>query len=132
VVSKRWAIAIDAAMAALRATVLGDCGGGSSNEDGYCVSRGKYDSDSGNGIGDDWPCCPIHAHFITRHVVANAIARVIAIAIAFVSVRQTARAMAMATARAMATKRAMEGDNGKSDGDSNKEGEGKGSKRDGD
>jgi hypothetical protein len=75
-----------AAMAALRATALGDCGGGSSNEDGCRDSGGEDDGDGGNGVGDDCPCCPCHAHFVTAHVVANAITRVVAVSIAFASV----------------------------------------------
>jgi hypothetical protein len=81
-------MAIATAMAALRATVLGNCGGGSSNEDGCHDSRGKDNGNGGNSIGDDCPCCPHHAHFVTCHIVANAIICVVALAIAFVSVQQ--------------------------------------------
>ncbi len=49
-----------AAMAVLRAMVLGDCGGGSCNEDDFCDSGGKQDGDGGNGVGEDCPCCPCH------------------------------------------------------------------------
>ncbi len=76
-----------AAIAALRATALGDYGGGSSNKDGCRDSGGEEDGDGGNGIGDDRPCRPCHAHLVTCHVVANAIARVVAVTIAFASVR---------------------------------------------
>jgi hypothetical protein len=87
-VSKRWAMATAAAMAALTATALGDYGGGSSNEDGCCNSGGKDNGKGSNGIGDDCPlCCPRHTHFVNRHVVANAIAHVFAVAIAFASMR---------------------------------------------
>jgi hypothetical protein len=54
-VSKRWAKATAAAMAALRATTLGDCGGSSSNEDGCRNSQGKDYGIGGNGVGDDCP-----------------------------------------------------------------------------
>ncbi len=74
-------------MATAAAMTLGNYGGGSSNYDSCHDSRGKDDGDSGNGLGDDCPCCPHHAHFVTHHVVANAIARVVAIAISFASVR---------------------------------------------
>jgi hypothetical protein len=80
-------MATAAAMAVLRAKVLGDCGGNSSNKDGCHDSKGEDNGNGSNSVGDDCPCCPCHAHFITRHVVANAIAYVVAIAIAFVSVR---------------------------------------------
>jgi hypothetical protein len=53
-------MATAAAMAALRATALGDCGGGICNEDGCCNSRGKDNGNSGNGVGDNRPCCPCH------------------------------------------------------------------------
>jgi hypothetical protein len=53
-------MATAAAMAALRATVLGDCGGGSSDEDGCRDSGGKDDGDGGNGVGEDRPCRPRH------------------------------------------------------------------------
>jgi hypothetical protein len=75
-------------MAVLRATVLGNCGGGSSNKDGCCNSGGKDDGDSGNGIGDDRPCCPCYARFVTCHVVASTIACVVAIVIACVSMQR--------------------------------------------
>jgi hypothetical protein len=68
-VSKRWAIVTAATIAALRATVLGDCGGGSSNEDGCRNSRGKDDGNGGNGVGDNHPCCPCHARFITAKLL---------------------------------------------------------------
>ncbi len=81
-------MATAAAMAVLRATALGNCGGGSSNEDGCCDSRGMDDGNSSNGIGDDCPCHPCHAHFVTLHVVANTIARVVTVpTIAFASMR---------------------------------------------
>jgi hypothetical protein len=79
-------MATAAAMAALRAMALGDYGSGSSNEDGCCDSGGKDDGIGGNGTGDDHPCCPCHVHFVTCHVIANATARVVAIAIAFASI----------------------------------------------
>jgi hypothetical protein len=74
-------------MATAAATMLDDCGGGSSNVDGCRNSGGKDDGNDGNGVGDDHPCLPCHAHFVTRHVVANAIVHVVAIAITFASVR---------------------------------------------
>ncbi len=74
------------AMAALRAMALGEYGGSSSNEDGCRDSRGKDNGDGGNSIGDDSPSHPDHAHFVTRHIVANAIARVVAVAITFANV----------------------------------------------
>jgi hypothetical protein len=49
-----------AAIAVLRATALGDCGGGSCNEDGCCNSEGKDSGNGGNGIGDNCPCHPRH------------------------------------------------------------------------
>jgi hypothetical protein len=61
------------AMAALRAMTLGNCGGSSSNDDGCNDSRGKDDSNGGNGIGEDSPCCPRHCplchlpHCCQRH-----------------------------------------------------------------
>jgi hypothetical protein len=60
---KKWVMATAAAMAALRAMVLGDCGGGSCNEDGSRGSGGKDDGDSGNSIGDEHPTnTTIHQH----------------------------------------------------------------------
>jgi hypothetical protein len=58
--SKRWAMATAAAMAALRAMALGDCGGSSSDDGGCHDSRGKDNGDGGNGIGDNFPCHPCH------------------------------------------------------------------------
>jgi hypothetical protein len=81
-------MATAAALAALRAMALGTCGGGSSNEEGYHDSRGKDDGNGSNGISDEHSCCPRHSHFVTNNVVANAIARVVAITIAFVSMQQ--------------------------------------------
>ncbi len=81
-------MATAAAMAALRATALGNCGGGSSNEGGCCDSGGKDYGNGGNGVGDNSPCDPRHAHFLTHHVFANTIAHVVAITIAFVSMQQ--------------------------------------------
>ncbi len=49
-----------AAMAALRATALGNCGVGSSNENDCNDSGGKDDGNGRNGIGDDCPCRPHH------------------------------------------------------------------------
>jgi hypothetical protein len=40
-VSKRWAMGTATAVAALRAMALGNCGGGSSNEDSCCDSEGE-------------------------------------------------------------------------------------------
>jgi hypothetical protein len=79
---------IATAMAALWAPVLGNGGGGSSNEDGCRNSGGKDNGDGGKVIGDDRPCCPHHACFVTRHVIANTIAHVVAVAIAFVSMHR--------------------------------------------
>jgi hypothetical protein len=84
-------MATAAAMAVLRATVLGNCGGGSSNEDGCHDSGGEDNDDGGNGIGDHHPCRPFHAHFVTHHNIANIIAHVVAIVIAFVSMQQRGR-----------------------------------------
>ncbi len=80
-------MATSAAMAALRAKALGNCGGGSSNEDSCRVSGGKDDGNGGNSDGDDRPSRSPHAHFVTHHIVANAVARVAAAAIAFARVR---------------------------------------------
>jgi hypothetical protein len=102
-VSKRWAIATAVAMAALRTTALGDVGGNSSEEDGCRNSRGKYNGSGNNGVLMITLVAFTITHFITRHVVTNVIACVVAIAIAFVSMRQRgqwqgpARAMLMAT-----------------------------------
>jgi hypothetical protein len=63
-VSKSWVIATAAAMAVLMATVLGDCGGSSSNEDGCHNSRGEDNGNGGNGVGDDCPCRPCNACFV--------------------------------------------------------------------
>ncbi len=76
------------AMAALRATALGDCGGGSSNEDGCGDSRGKDNGDGSNGVGVIALVALSSTHFVTRNVVVNSIAHVVAIAIAFVSMQQ--------------------------------------------
>ena len=78
-------MATAAAMAALRAMALGNCGCGSSNEDVCPDSGGKDDGNGGNGIGDDHPCHSCHAQYVTRHIVANAIACVVTVAIAFAS-----------------------------------------------
>jgi hypothetical protein len=59
-VSKRWVMTTAAAMAALRATMLGNCGV-SSSDDGSCGnSGGKVNGYGGNGIGDNCRCCPRH------------------------------------------------------------------------
>jgi hypothetical protein len=90
-VLKRWAMATAAAMAALRTTALGNCGGGSSNEDGCRDSGGDDDGEGGNGVVMIALVALAVAHFVTRHVVANAIARVVAVAVAFFSVRRRGR-----------------------------------------
>ncbi len=69
------------AMAALRAMVLGDHGGSSSNDDG-CVTT----TAATVLVMIDLVALTI-SHFVTGPIVANAIARVVAIAIAFVSVQ---------------------------------------------
>ncbi len=95
------------AIAALRATVLGDCGVGSSNDSGCCNSRGKDDGNGGNSIGDNCPCRPRHhpLHHLQHHCQChcpcccrhNCICQ-----------HATKREMARATrAMATATKRAM-------------------------
>ncbi len=84
-------MATAAAMAALRTMVLGDCGGGSSNEDGCRNSGGDDDGEGGYGVMMIALVALAVAHFVTRHVVANAIACVVSIAIAFFSVRQRGR-----------------------------------------
>ncbi len=73
-------------MATAADTTLGNCDGSSSNEDGCRNSGGEDDGNGSDGIGDDCPCHPPHAHFVTRHFVDNAITRVVAVAIAFASV----------------------------------------------
>jgi hypothetical protein len=73
-------------MVTAAATKLGNCGGRSSNEDGCHNSGGEDDGDGGNGVGDHCPCRPCHAHFVTHHIVANTIARVVTATIAFASV----------------------------------------------
>ncbi len=78
-------MATAAAMAALRTTALGDCGGGSSNEDGC------HDGKGGNGVVMITLVALAVAHFVTRHVVANAIACVVAVAVAFFTVRRRGR-----------------------------------------
>jgi hypothetical protein len=75
------------AMAELRTTALVDFGGSSSNEDGCRDSKGKEDGNGGNGMVMIALVALTVAHFVTRHVVINAIARVVAIAIAFVSLQ---------------------------------------------
>jgi hypothetical protein len=67
---------------------LGDCGGGSSDEDGCHGSRGKDDGNGSIGVSDDCPSCPCYAHFVICHVVSNAITCVVTIIIAFVSMQQ--------------------------------------------
>ena len=44
-------MAAAAAMAALRAMALGDCGGSSSDDGGCRDSGGEDDGDGGNGVG---------------------------------------------------------------------------------
>jgi hypothetical protein len=106
-VSKRWSMATAPAMARLKTTSLGDCGGGSSDEDGCRNSRGRDFGKGGNGVGDDPPCHPCHfplhhpprlcqwhplccrhCNCICQHARKRAIAR-------------AARAMATANKRAM-------------------------------
>jgi hypothetical protein len=53
-------MATAAAMAALRAMALGDCGGSSSDDNRCRDSRGKDDGNGGNSVGDDSPCCSCH------------------------------------------------------------------------
>jgi hypothetical protein len=135
-------MATAAAMALLRATVLSNCGGDSSNEEGRRNSGGKDYGNGGNDVGDDCPChlchCPLchpphpcqchhpcccHPHQrICQHATKRAMAR-------------AARAMAMETKRVMetaasvmakATKRTCKG--GNRDGDGKEKGNGEGSK----
>ncbi len=73
------------AMAVLRATVLGDCGGDSSNEDGCRNSGGEDNSDGSNGVCDNHPFSPCHARFVTHHVIANAITHVVTVTSSFVN-----------------------------------------------
>jgi hypothetical protein len=80
-------MATAAVMAALRAMALGDCGVSSSNADGCSDSGGKDDGDGSNGVGDDCLVALAITHFVTRNVLANAIARVVAVTITFVSVQ---------------------------------------------
>jgi hypothetical protein len=89
-VLKRWVIATTTAMDVLRAMALGNCGVGSSDKDGCGDSGGDDDDDGGKGIGDVTIALAALAiaHFVSRKVVANAIACVVAVAIAFVSVQQ--------------------------------------------
>jgi hypothetical protein len=75
-------------MAALRTTALGDCGGGSSNEDGCRDSGGDNNGEGGNGVVMIALVALAVAHFVTCHVVANAITRVVTVAVAFFSVQQ--------------------------------------------
>ncbi len=51
--SKRWVMATAAAMAALRATALGDCGGGSCNKDGCHDSKARDGDGDAEGDGED-------------------------------------------------------------------------------
>ncbi len=81
-------MATAAAMAVLRTTALGNCGGGSSNEDGCRDSGGKDNGKGGNGVVMIALVALAVAHFVTCHVIANTIARVVANAVAFVSVQQ--------------------------------------------
>ncbi len=76
------------AMAALRTTMLGDCGGGSSNDDGLCNSGGDNDGKGGNGMVMIALVALAVAHFVTHHVVANTIPSVVAVTIAFFSMQQ--------------------------------------------
>jgi hypothetical protein len=103
-VLKRWGMATAALMAALRTTALGDCGDSSSNKEGCCNSRDK-DDDNGNNSMVTIALVALAlaiAHFVTRHVIVNAVARVVALPVSFVSVQQrgqwqlSARVMAMA------------------------------------
>ncbi len=81
-------MATAATMAALRAMVLGNGGGGGSNEDGCRDSKGEDYGNSSNSIGDNRLCHLAIVHFVTRHIVANAIAHVVAITITFVNMQQ--------------------------------------------
>jgi hypothetical protein len=76
------------AMAALRTMVLGNCGCGSSDEDGCRNSGGRDNGNGSKGVVMIALVALAVTHFVTHHVVANAIAHVVAIAIAFVSMRQ--------------------------------------------
>jgi hypothetical protein len=67
---------------------LGNCGGGSSNEDGCHNSGGKDDGNGSYRVVMIALVTLATAHFVIRHVVANTIARVVAVAVTFVSVRQ--------------------------------------------
>jgi hypothetical protein len=80
-------MATAAAMAAPKTTALGDFGGGNSNEDGCRNSGGEDNGNGGNGVVMITCVALAVAHFVTRHVIANAITRVVAIAVAYVSVR---------------------------------------------
>jgi hypothetical protein len=102
-----------ATIVALRATALGDCGGSCCNEDGCRNSGGKKRAMAAVAamalvmialvtltIAHFVTCSillmpsPVTlaiAHFVTRKVIANAIAHVVAVAIAFVSVGQRGR-----------------------------------------
>jgi hypothetical protein len=94
--------------------------------------RGEDDGNSGNGIGDDRPYCPCHAHFVTHHVIANAIAYFVVIANALsVCNKEDNGEVDKSDGNGDGNcDKEGNGDGGKSNGDGNVEGEGKGGKRD--
>ncbi len=81
-------MATAAAMDAMRATALGNCGSGSSNEECCCDSGARTTVTVATVLVTIALVALAIAHFVTRNVVANAIACVVTIAIAFVSVQQ--------------------------------------------
>ncbi len=87
-VSKRWVTATAAAMAVLRATALGDCGVSSSIKMAMVTVEAKTTVAAATALVTISLVGPTITLFVTCNIVANAIARVVAIAITFVSVQQ--------------------------------------------
>jgi hypothetical protein len=75
------------AMAALSAMALGNCGVSSSNEDSCNNSGGKDNREVAIALVTIALVALAIAHFITCNFVANAITRVLTIAITFVSMQ---------------------------------------------
>jgi hypothetical protein len=78
-------MATAAAMAALRAMALSDCGGSSSNDGGCRDSRGKDDNNGGTALVTITLVALAIAHFLTHHIIATTNAPVVTIAITFVA-----------------------------------------------
>ncbi len=73
-------------MAVLKAMVLSDCGGSSSDDDG-CHDSGDKDAMAETALVTIALVALAIAQFITRHILANTIIHVIPFTIAFVGVQ---------------------------------------------